>query len=373
MAGRDAPFRRFSRALAIVAIASLALGVHPAVAGPPRSAQVGFWTGQSGDTSVFTPQVWSALREGHGALYYALTYTTDFGPGATRSDALAIIRRANALGVTIKAWLLSPVSGGTFANENNADFYKKAVPALDAWRRVNHLHIDEAILDLELPVGYEAVTDATDPTKLAAYRGPLDAAHQCAAVRGYADIISYAHRHALQLSGSPVPFAVDDLYDGNMALADLLDLGPLLPLRYDHLYVQAYRTYSTAGPDYPANYLLDARRYFGRAGEMSLGDTTMNAPYTTAAALASDVSVAVALGATAIPIFDLEGTLGKIGAAGVLQVLRAGQRPATASQVAAAMTPTRAAAITKVFFAGLNATASAIAPSANAFPSGCRR
>src|SRR5207237_6071738 len=130
----------------------------------------------------------------------------------------------------------------------------------------------------------------------------IDPAHQCAAIRNYERTIRWAHAHRLVISGTPMPFLLDDLDNGDMALADSIDAGPLLPHGYDHVYLQAYRTYSDTGPDYPLQYLRRVHHYFGQAGEISLGDTTMGPPYQTVDALVADIRAAAALRATAIPI-----------------------------------------------------------------------
>src|SRR4051812_21462512 len=189
-----------------------------------RGAQVGFATGQNTencpdpdplacprDLSAFTPAIWTALQRGHGALYFDLIYSVDFGPGASRTDALPVLRKANRLGVTVIAWITAPVADGIYANENNAGLYDAAVKAFHSWRAFHHLRIPEVLLDLEFPAGYQAAVDATDPAKLSTYRGQIDPTHQCAAIRSYARTIAWAHRHHLLLSGTPVPFAIDDL------------------------------------------------------------------------------------------------------------------------------------------------------------------
>lgn len=374
-------------ALAAV-VAAGCLPIHADATKPsahPRHAQVGFWTGQNTqgcpdpdpttcprDLSAFTPAVWKALQQGHGALYFALTYTVDFGPGATRTDALPIIRKANALGVTFKAWFTAPLSHGTFANENNADFEDAAVKAFYRWRNHNRLDIDEVVFDMEFPAGYQALTDATDPAKLAANRGVVDPAHQCAAIRDYARTINWAHRHGLVISGSPMPFMLDDLDNGDLGLADAIDAAPLMPRGYDHLYLQTYRTYSNTGTDYPTQYQRRMHRYFGRSGEISLGDTTMGPPYQSVDALVDDVRAAVALGATAIPIFELASSVQKYGADGIRRVLDAGRQPLSVKALAAAEATTPMTTANLTFFRGLDTAASAGSPDANAYPGGCQ-
>src|SRR4051794_11443868 len=132
-----------------------ARATEPSRAGTASAgAQVGFWTGQNTrqcpnpdpttcprDTSAFTPSVWRALSGGHGALYFDLVYTVDFGPGASRRDALPIIRKANRLGVTVKAWFTAPLDHGTYANEDNAHFEYDAVKAFERWRNAHHLRV----------------------------------------------------------------------------------------------------------------------------------------------------------------------------------------------------------------------------------------
>src|SRR5205807_2156510 len=146
-----------------------------------------------------------------------LVYTIDFGPGATRSDALPIIRKANRLGVPVKAWFTAPLAHGTYANEDNADFEYDTVRAFDRWRTVEHLNIPEVVFDLELPAGDQTPDHAT-----------IDPAHQCAAISNYERTIRWAHAHGLVISGTPMPFLLDDLDNGDMALADSIDAGPLL-------------------------------------------------------------------------------------------------------------------------------------------------
>jgi hypothetical protein len=374
----------FGLAVALIAGALPARAGWPAQAGNSPRAQVGFWTGQSTkqcrnadpttcphDLSAYTPAVWDALQKGHGALYFDLMYTVDFGPGASRSDALPLIRKANALGVTVKAWFTAPLAHGTFANEDNAGFEDAAVKSFYQWRNANHLGINEVVFDMEFPAGYQAAVDATKRAKLAKNRGPINPMHQCDAIHQYAKTISWAHQHGLVLSGSPMPFLLDDLDNHDIALADEIDAAPLIPGAYDHLYLQSYRTYSDTGPDYPAQYQRRMHHYFGKAGEISLGDTTMGPPYQKVDALVADVRAAVALGATAIPIFELASSVQKYGPAGIRRVLDAGGDPMSPSGVAAASRTRPMTTANLAFFATLNRSATAASPHANDYPTGC--
>jgi hypothetical protein len=371
-------WRRVGYLAAVLAVAGTTPGIagdQHAVTPSSRSAgaQVGFWTGQNTarcnntdsttcprDLSYFTPAVWRALKRGHGALYFDLIYTVDFGPGATRTDALPIIRKANHLGVPVKAWFVAPLSHGTYANEDNADFEYDAVRAFDRWRRDEHLDIPEVIFDLEFPAGDQAPAAA-----------PNDPSHQCAAIRKYGRIIRWAHAHGLVISGTPMPFLLDDLDNGDMALADSINAGPLLPYGYDHVYLQAYRTYSNTGTDYPLQYLSRVHRYFGKAGEISLGDTTMGPPYQSVDALVDDVRAAASLGATAIPIFELASSVQKYGAKGIYRVVAAGRQPMPKPQAEAMTQPTTMTTANLTFFRSLDVAATAASPSANRYPNGC--
>ena len=374
----------------LLAVVSSAL-VLAAVVPPPSAeasgvGQVGWWAGETTqqcptatqgncprNLAVYTPAVWKALRDSRSALYLDLVYGVDYGPGATRADGLQLVQRARAEHIAVKAWLTAPFSDGTYANENNAAYEDRAVKALKAWSDQHQLGLKEAVLDLEFPAGYQPVLDATDPAKLRTLRANVDPAHQCAAIRAYAQTAHWAATHGLVLSSTPVPFAVDDLDDGNMGLEDVLDIGPFLRTGYAHVYTQAYRTYSDTGADYVTHFISQTKAYFGSRAEISLGDTTMGPPYSgTADELAHDVSLSVALGMRAIPIFDLDGAVGKYGAAGIKQIGDAAAHPLSPAQVAAATaTPDPKTTLTLAFFQALGSAASGLSLTPNHWPTTC--
>ena len=363
--------------LPMAAVTASAEGPAPralAIEAPaPSPTRVGFWHGgfapdclQGGcPLDDFPAGTWRALRETDAFINLGLTYGVDYGPGGNSAGALHFIRRANRQGIEVAAWLLADLKGGTFGHESNAPLMRQAVEAFHAWNNRHGLGIREAILDLEFPVG-------TQLSDLPHLQAGLDPAHQCAAVRTYRGTIRWAGRHGIKLSGSPIPFALDDLLNGDMALADLLDLAPVLP-NYHRLYLQAYRTYSNAGPDYVAGYLRDMRRLFGRTGEITLGDTTMAVPYLEVGPLVDDVRLAAGMGANRVPVFNLTGSLSKYGVAGIRKIGRAVRDPMTEAEIAAASTPQPLSIATRGAFRLLDTTATTLATlsGVNRFPNPC--
>jgi hypothetical protein len=373
------PFAVIAMVLAVAALVSVQVvaSEQPAAAAT-KPARVGWWVGgfaldcpQGGCPLAYPEELWQALRETDSFLGIGLTYTVDYGPGATATDLPNLVKKALEEDVEVLAWILAPASHGTFANENNAAYMREAVEAFDAWNRTEGFKISEAILDLELPAGYQVLTDLQeDPSALLNLNAPIDTAHQCEAVRSYEDTIAWAHGRGLELTGSPIPFALDDLADGNMALADVLDLAPLLP-GYDRMYVQAYRTYSQPGPDYVAGYFRESRKHFGLAGEVTLGDTTLPGVYDKVGPLVQDVRLLAGMGASRIPVFNLEGSYKKYGTAGIRAVGDAPGKPMTALEISAATVPNPLTMATRGFFGVLNTVASTLSPTSNRYPPAC--
>ena len=373
------PFAVIALVLAVASVVSIQVVTSEERAeASTQNTRVGWWVGgfaldcpQGGCPHAYPEELWQVLRETDAFLGIGLTYTVDYGPGATGTDLPDLVRKALEEDVEVLAWILAPASNGTFANENNAAYMQEAVEAFDAWNRAEGFNISEAILDLELPVGYQILTDLQeDPSSILNANAPIDPTHQCEAVRSYQDTIAWAHGRGLKLTGSPIPFAVDDLADGNMALADVLDLAPLLP-GYDRMYVQAYRTYSQPGPDYVAGYFRQARKYFGAAGEVTLGDTTLPGTYDKVGPLVQDVRMLAGMGATRIPVFNFEGSYKKYGTAGIRQVGESARRPMTAIEIRAATVPHPLTTATRGFFGVLNTLASTLSPKSNRFPPAC--
>lgn len=361
---------------------------------PPRGAQVGFAAGETGSTKAYTPAVWRVLASTHSQLFMDLVYGTDFGtpPKGKRLSTtnLDLIRHANRLGVTVSAWLTFPLSEGTFADEENAQVVASAIRALHGWVHRTHVRIHETLLDLEQATGYQPVADALAghlDTLERTMHANVDPAAQCRAMVVYRNAISWAHRHGMRVTATPVPFALDDVVlDHNMGLSDVLDIPGFVPGMYDEVYLQAYRAEFgiDLGSAYIVRYYRLMQHYFGKPGQVILGNTG-DPPYTTAAPLIRDIRMLAGLGATSIPVFDFDSAVKAYGVAGLRKVILAGRHPLSGSALLQAEHSSQqsttqgngAEQLFSVLNQAANVATAAVTPTEgglrapNAWPSGC--
>ena len=343
-------------------------------------AQVGFAAGETSGTAAYTPAVWKVLAETHSALYMNVVYGTDFGPGASPTKNLGLIKHANALGITVVAWVTFPVSLGTFSNEENAAANLAAVRDLYTWMRAQHLKFREVMLDLEQATGYQPVTDALAGN----LHRNIDPAGQCRAMRTYRDAVSWAHAHGMKLTATPVPFALDDVVlDRNMGLADALDIPGFVPGLYDTVYLQAYRAEFgfELGSEYVVRYWQLMQKYFGSAGQVGLGDNGYP-PYNKPGPLVQDIKMLAGLGARDIFVFDFDNAVKDYGVDGLRAVIEAGRQPLSGAALAAAehsasLTETLQGQGAEQLFSGLNEAANlatlvgTAGRAPNSWPGGC--
>ncbi|MFJ4668360.1 hypothetical protein [Kitasatospora purpeofusca] len=383
---------------AFTAAGAPSAGATPAPAVRTLDAQVAFWAGQTvqpclaldpltcpRDLSAFTADVWSALADGHSPLYLDLVYGSDFGParpGANqRTDALALVQQANTRGVPVSAWITMPLADGVFDTEQNAALVRSAVEDFHTWSLAHGLQFSQAVLDLESPLGDQAVTQALTQHDLSAFNAllnahALDPVAQCSAIRTYADTIAWAHQHGTPISASPVPYALDDLDNASIALQAALGITAFPPTGYDQYYLQAYRAFGLdLGSGYVASYFTDVQRRFGPAGQISIGNTGIP-PYDNLTTVADDIRMLTGLGATTIPVFDLEGTAKAFGPAGVTTLVQAGHSPMTGSELTAATRMTTTGTAARALFHTLDTAATTATPlatgkQANPYPGAC--
>ncbi|MGH2974488.1 MAG: hypothetical protein ACRDLL_06420 [Solirubrobacterales bacterium] len=408
--------------IALAALAALALlSLQTADArgkiaiGPPSAlastaTTVGFWAGEAvpgtdwsspdtywnrRSTRVYTPQLWNVLRRNRVPLYFNLRYRRDFGavpPGEPhRHDGLAILRKANRLGIPVWGWVLIPYADGYWAWEGAAGEQFAAVRALVHWMRTKRVRLQGLVLDPESPLRtpFEtaaAVLGGGGAASSSLLHPAIDPASQCAAWRGYSHISRWANRHHVNLAAAPAPAALDDLDDGRLALQDAAQfIVPDAP--WHALFFQAYRSVFAyfsghdPGPGIVSSYFHSAQREYGSVGQISLGSAGRRG-YKRLASLVHDVRLAATLGAREVPIYSLERTLRAYGGPrAVTQLVRAAGRPFTGSTAAEAAAPTTEAGAQRAAIrhtdralAGATPTLTAENPpsaSANRWPNGC--
>jgi len=263
------------------------------------------------------------------------------------------------------------------------------VKAWAAWKKANHLTFAAVALDQEFSWqnlhAYVAAVTSHDSEALSTWmRGNIDPAAQCSALQTYRELISWAHREGVRVDAAEAPMVVDDLADGKLALQNGLQIAGSSP-GYDRMYLMAYRSAVSAGgadpgPAYSASYYRSMQKYFGAAGQVSLG-IAGKGPYATVTALADEVRMLVGLGAKEIPIYSLEEMLSKYGPEGVKALAEAAQHPMEGSELARFVKPTPASEAGLAVSRSHDATASELTvavtrqqgrpQSPNAWPEGC--
>lgn len=405
----------------VVLIASMLCVVQTAAArdqaavGPPATVvrpatTVGFWAGETvpgtdwnnpstywnrRSTRLYTPYLWRVLRRYRIPLYFNLRYRRDFGPvppgEPQRHDALAVIRKANRLGVPVWGWILIPYSDGYWAWEGAAAEQFTAVKTLAHWAHAKRVRLDGLVLDPESPLHTPFETTAAlmggdDATLPSLFQQTVDPAGQCAAWRGYAHIAYWAKRHRIELSAAPVTAALDDLDDGHLALEDAAQF--VLPdAPWHELFFQAYRSvfayYSghDPGPGIVASYFRSAQREFGSVGQISLGSAGRRG-YEHLSSLVHDVRLAATLGAREVPIYSLERTLRAYGGPrSVVRLAEAARHPFAGPRAVSAASPTPDARALRAAIHRADMAAAAATPAIaashgtplqpNAWPGGC--
>jgi hypothetical protein len=391
--------------LSTVILTSCGSPAPNAVGVTSKGAEVGFWAGENvvnphdvpmgqtywlpRDTHELTPAVWSVLSRYHAPLYLDLDYKRDFGPippGEPHyTDGLRIVQEANRLHVPVVAWILLPFSDGLWSDEANAQESATATLDLFKWAHEHRLTFRQVVLDQEM--SYQTTSAFTSAISNSAAMATLMRQHlnlklQCLAVQTYRHLISKVHANGDKISETPVPFALNDLFDNRIALQDALGVSAFPPLGYNDIYLQAYRSevaQSAADPGsgWVATYFEEMQHYFGPIGQITLG-VAGSAPYDQLSVLASDVSMLAGMGATQIPIFSLESTVDHFGATGVKALIQAGREPMTNSRLAKATSSTSPiAGVYNTLFSNLDKQAVALTPSANggnganSYPNGC--
>lgn len=341
-----------------------ASGRHPSA----EPSIVGFWAGEdtaspqgerkaTAPTTYYdpayrgdlTPEVWRVLQEYRVPLYLNVRYGREFGPVRPNmhTDMVALVQKANSLGVPVIAWIVVPYEQGYWAYQGNPQAMLEAVKAWADWKKSNHLQFASIAIDQEFSwqnlQTFIADVTSHDSSKMTSWmRTNIDPSAQCAAFHAYQKLISWSHLHGIRVDAAEAPMVADDLADGNLALQNALQMTGSSP-GYDEMYLMAYRSASAQagfdpGSAYAASYYASMQKYFGKVGQVSLG-IPGQAPYNTITPLVNDVRMLVGLGAKQIPIYSLEETVAAFGPAGLKALAEAAQHPMQGSELSEAIKP----------------------------------
>jgi hypothetical protein len=242
-------------------------------------------------------------------------------------ERLALVRKANALGIEVRPWLLLPRDQGYWPNATNARAYDESARRLiDTWLEAG-LSPSTLVVDMELPIQraeqLSALILAGDEEGVTRFlRAGIDRAQYAEATRIYRDLVVHAHARGFRVELSTLMQVLDDYLDGDDGLRQALNI-PVAGIGWDTCSFQLYRTLNTlVVPTVPAassyfvfDYAVLARTLFGSRAGVGLGVTdpgelAPDAPsYTDPAQLRQDVDAATLAGIerTNIGVYNLRG------------------------------------------------------------------
>ena len=330
---------RSRRAAAAANRVEFAAGEHfiePQAADFSRTAEQ-YWTDHR-DLSAYTPRTWRVLARKKATLSVHLRFMRDFGPVpagmARHDDVWPIIRGARRHGVPIIAWIVVPFADGYWAHEANLAITRRAVETFYRWAEREGVKAKGILIDLE-----SSIADTTTLTRLRQDPGGViqmlrrnaDPAAQCLAGRGYIELADDIRAHGYRASAAAVPFALDDLLNGDTALSDGLNLPLVRPGDFDELGFMTMRGVfeglagDDPGPSLQASYAATLDRLFPGAGLVMgvLGD----GPLATLDAATGDARAVATVSSEPIGAYSLESTFETFGTAGVRAILRAADDP----------------------------------------------
>ncbi|MDB4989226.1 MAG: hypothetical protein JWN04_4404, partial [Myxococcaceae bacterium] len=188
----------------------------------------------------------------------------------------ALVKKATALGIEIRPWLLLPNADGYWPNSTNAAQYDlHARKLIDAWLEAG-LAPTTFVVDMEMSVAralrFAELAAAMDNPGLVTFlkRG-IDRAQYAAATAIYRDFVVYAHARGFRVQVTTLAQVMDDYTDGDDGLRQALNI-PIDGIEWDEVNIQVYRTLNSlvlqhvAGPTsayFVYDYAAHTRAVFG--------------------------------------------------------------------------------------------------------------
>jgi hypothetical protein len=321
--------------LALAVGSFLAIGSPSARAGAQEGAQGLFRAGAGVQPAGFgiVASEFMPLTEIEASLPLLASYGVGFvldwpSTEVASSERFALVRKANALGIEVRPWLLLPVEQGYWPNATNAREYDRfARQLIDSWLSLG-LSPATLVVDMELPIArahqLAALITAGDTAGVTSFlRAGIDRVQYAEATRIYRELAVYAHARGFRVELSTLMQVLDDYVDGDDGLRQALNI-PVAGIAWDVCSFQLYRTLnpSLVGPSVPPatsyfvlDYALLARTLFGSRAGVTLGFTEPGdlAPelpvYSSPAQLREDVDAATLAGIARknIGVYNLRG------------------------------------------------------------------
>jgi hypothetical protein len=240
------------------------------------------------------------------------------------------VRRANALGVEVRPWLLLPPENGYWANSINAAQYDVAARRLLTRWLAAGLRPSTLVVDMEMPLARvapyaELLRGFSTDAVVRFLREGINRVQYAEGTRIYRALVDFVHSRGFRAELSTISQVVDDYQDGDDGLRQAFNI-PVSGIDWDTYGIQVYRTLNEyvigdiVGPTsafYVYDYASRARAVFGyRAtigiGMVDAGEVTPDAPvYENGWQMREDLDAARAagLGRESIGVYSLRGIL----------------------------------------------------------------
>lgn len=245
--------------------------------------------------------------------------------GIGDNDLLKLLRRAQAMGIEVRAWILLSDAAGYWPNARNAEEVRRQVQRFVAWTGREGVAVPWIVLDMEPPL------DLTrELNHLFGKRHLLELARTLRrtfdlqvfrqSVDQYNALVDELHGHAIRVMGVSTPLVLDDLRAGNLVYQEFGQI-PVSPVHWDELSFMVYRSIfsdvlgSRVSTRLTYEYARAAASFFpGRAGIAvgivgSVSKTPTPPGLLQPSELAADVAAARAGGIDKVHVFSFDGIL----------------------------------------------------------------
>ncbi len=231
-------------------------------------------------------------------------------------DLLAVLRKAEELGLEVRAWILLDHDIGYWPGETNAEPFAEAAIAFADWFLAEELAIRWIVVDMETDIDTtlamnKAAAEGSLVDALAILEAHYDPVRFAEATQVYQQMVADLEERGFFTMVVTYPQVLDDLVDGDTGLQDLFDI-PVSPVPWHEVSTMVYSTTFqqmsglTFGPGVVYDYARMTLEYVPHTASIALGVT---GDMTDPATLAAEVAAARAAGIERIQIYSYRGSL----------------------------------------------------------------